>query len=98
MRVAGRHWAMNDGVKRRRVHLGTRFMNGGGRFRAGCTLVIGMETAEVRYMIRKKVVSPYRFAKQVQFGIDNSESLHDNYFDDEGATREPFALMHHVHG
>jgi hypothetical protein len=72
--------------------------NGGGRFRGGCTLVINMETAEVRYMIRKKVVSPYRFAQQVQFGVDSSESLHGNYFDSDGATREPFALMHHVHG
>ena len=72
--------------------------NGGGRFRGGCTLVINMETAEVRYMIRKKVVSPDRFAQQVQFGVDSSEGLHGNYFDSEGATREPFALMHHVHG
>lgn len=72
--------------------------NGGGRFRGGCTLVINMETAEVRYMIRKKVVSPDRLAQQVQFGVDGSEGLHGNYFDSEGATREPFALMHHVHG
>jgi hypothetical protein len=72
--------------------------NGGGRFRGGCTLVINMETAEVRYMIRKKVVSPYRFAQQVQFGVDSSEGLHGNYFDNDRATREPFALMHHVHG
>jgi subtilase family protein len=72
--------------------------DGGGRFRGGCTLVIGMETAEVRYMVRKKVVSPFRFAQQAQFGFDSSEGLHGNYFDSEESAREPFALMHHVHG
>lgn len=71
---------------------------GGGRFRGGCTLVIDMETAEVRYMIRKKVVSPDRLAQQVQFGVDSSDGLNSNYFDAEETMREPFAMMHHVHG
>ena len=29
----------------------------GGRFRGGCTLLIDLATAEVRYMVRKKVDS-----------------------------------------
>lgn len=71
---------------------------GGGRFRGGCTLLIEMATAKVRYMVRKRVDSAARFAQQASFGIDASDSLHDNYFTDGMAAREPFALMHHVHG
>jgi hypothetical protein len=70
----------------------------GGRFRGGCTLLIDLATAEVRYMVRKKVVSPTRFADQMKFGIETSDDLHSNYFADATAAREPFALMHHVHG
>ena len=70
----------------------------GGRFRGGCTLVINMETAEVRYMVRKKVMNADRFARQLNFGIDASDGLNSNYFADDLSVREPFALMHHVHG
>jgi hypothetical protein len=70
----------------------------GARFRGGCTLIIDLPTAEVRYMVRKKVVSPYRFADQMKFGMASSDGLHGNYFADGAAAREPFALMHHVHG
>jgi hypothetical protein len=52
----------------------------------------------VRYMVRKKVDSPNRLTEQVQFGIDASDGLHGNYFADPAGVREPFALMHHVHG
>jgi hypothetical protein len=68
------------------------------RFRGGCTLLIDLATAEVRYMVRKKVDSAWRFANQMKFGIDASDALHGNYFADPTAVREPFALMHHVHG
>ena len=70
----------------------------GRRFRGGCTLLIDLATAEVRYMVRKKVDSANRLAEQVQFGIDNNDGLHGNYFADPAGVREPFALMHHVHG
>jgi hypothetical protein len=70
----------------------------GRRFRGGCTLLIDLATAEVRYMVRKKVDSANRLAEQVQFGIDNSDGLRGNYFADPAGVREPFALMHHVHG
>ena len=68
------------------------------RFRGGCTLVIDLATAQVKYMVRKKVASPARFSSQLNFGADAGGSLHSNYFDGDADGREPFALMHHVHG
>jgi hypothetical protein len=72
--------------------------NPAGRFRGGCTLIIDLATAEVRYMMRKKVASPDRLASQRQFGMEASDGLHANYFADASGVREPFALMHRVHG
>jgi Subtilase family len=68
------------------------------RFRGGCTLLIDLATAEVRYMVRKKVESGDRLVDQMQFALEAGDSLHGNYFDDVAGVREPFALMHHVHG
>jgi Subtilase family len=70
----------------------------GARFRGGCTLLIDLATAKVRYMVRKKVDSRYRIDQQLKFAVATSDGLHGNYFDDSTAVREPFALMHHVHG
>jgi hypothetical protein len=69
----------------------------GARFRGGCTLLIDLATAEVRYMVRKKVKSPQRYASQLQFRADWN-GLRGNYFADESVSIEPFALMHNVHG
>ena len=69
----------------------------GVRFRGGCTLIIDLATAEVRYMVRKKVDSPWRLGNQLGFAAAAS-GLGANYFTDETAGREPFAMMHHVHG
>ncbi|HWZ37853.1 MAG TPA: S8 family serine peptidase [Bradyrhizobium sp.] len=69
----------------------------GERFRGGCTLIIDLATAEVRYMVRKKVDSPWRFDKQFGFAAAAND-LGANYFTDQTATREPFAMIHHVHG
>ena len=60
--------------------------------------MIDLATAEVRYMVRKKVVSPARFADQMKFAMATGDDLHSNYFADATDAREPFALMHHVHG
>jgi hypothetical protein len=68
------------------------------RFRGGCTLLIDLATAEVRYMVRKKVESGDRLVDQMQFALEAGDSLHGNYFDDVAGVREPFAMMHHVHG
>ncbi len=69
----------------------------GARFRGGCTLIIDLATAEVRYMVRKKVDSPWRFGNQFGFAAAASD-LGANYFTDQTASREPFAMIHHVHG
>ena len=66
-------------------------------FRGGCTLIIDLAMAEVRYMVRKKVDSPWRLQNQLGFAAAASD-LGANYFTTEAATREPFAMIHHVHG
>jgi Subtilase family len=70
----------------------------GGRFRGGCTLLIDLPTGVVLYMVRKKVMSTERFASQLGFGLDATDRLHANYFVETDGPREPFALMHRVHG
>jgi hypothetical protein len=70
----------------------------GARFRGGCTLIIDLATAEVRYMVRKKVDSAWRFANEMKFAAAASDGLHGNYFAAYANVREPFALIHHVHG
>jgi hypothetical protein len=70
----------------------------GARFRGGCTLLINLATAEVRYLVRKKVKSGERLSSQLAFCADAKDGLYANYFADDHDTREPFALMHHVHG
>lgn len=69
----------------------------GVRFRGGCTLIIDLATAEVRYMVRKKVDSPWRLQNQLGLAAASTD-LGANYFADETAGREPFAMIHHVHG
>jgi hypothetical protein len=68
------------------------------RFRGGCTLIIDLATAEVRYMVRKKVDSPWRYGQQFGFAKEMGDGLHGNYFADPTNAREPFAMIHHVHG
>lgn len=72
--------------------------DGGGRFRGGCTLLIDLATAQVRYLLRKKVKSADRLNNQIKFAADGSDNLRANYFADEARRAEPFALMHRVHG
>ena len=69
----------------------------GARFRGGCTLIVDLGTGEVRYMVRKKVDSPWRIQKQMGFAAAATD-LGANYFTDEAGAREPFAMIHHVHG
>ena len=70
----------------------------GVRFRGGCTLLVDLATAEVRYMVRKKVQSPGRLASQLDFRANAARGLRANYFAGENGFREPFAMMHRVHG
>ena len=68
------------------------------RFRGGCTLLVDLATAEVRYMVRKKIQSPGRLASQLDFRANAARGLRANYFAGENGLREPFAMMHRVHG
>jgi hypothetical protein len=70
----------------------------GVRLRGGCTLLIDLATAEVRYMVRKKVQSPDRLAAQLTLAVDAPGGLRSNYFASKPAAGEPFAVMHRVHG
>jgi hypothetical protein len=70
----------------------------GGRLRGGCTLLIDLATAEVRYMVRKRVQSPERLAAQLTLAVDAPGGLRSNYFASKSAAGEPFAVMHRVHG
>ncbi len=72
--------------------------NPDGRFRGGCTLLIDLATAKVRYLVRKKMDSAERLASQLGFAADTASGLRTNYFTDDAALREPFALMHEAHG
>src|SRR5579859_3310989 len=69
----------------------------GVRFRGGCTLIIDLAKAEVRYMVRKKVDNPWRLQNQLGLAAAGGD-LGANYFTDDTAGREPFAMIHHVHG
>jgi hypothetical protein len=64
------------------------------RYRGGCTLLIDMQKGEVRYLVRKKVASPYRFAEQLKFTSDDSGGLRENYFGGRAQVDEPFAFLH----
>jgi len=69
--------------------------------RGGCTLLIDLATAEVRYMVRKRVQSPDRLASQLEqlkLARDAPGGLRSNYFASKPAADEPFAVMHRVHG
>jgi hypothetical protein len=68
------------------------------RYRGGCTLLIDLATARVRYMVRKKVANADRFSLQLNFAAAAGGDLHSNYFAADADTREPFAVMHHVQG
>jgi hypothetical protein len=70
----------------------------GTRFRGGCTLLINLATAEVRYLLRKKVKSAERLSSQIGFAAAAADGLHTNYFSDQTTHAEPFELIHHVHG
>jgi hypothetical protein len=67
------------------------------RYRGGCTLLIGLEKADVRYLIRKKVENVWRLGAQMGFAGEQSDSLRANYFGGSGGADEPFALLHMSH-
>lgn len=66
------------------------------RYRGGCTILINLATAEVTYLVRKKVDSPDRMNSQLGFAAAAGDDLRENYFSSRVGAREPFALMHRV--
>lgn len=67
------------------------------QFRGGCTLLIDLETRQVRYCIGKRITSESRLDGQRRFLAKQRDgSLHATYFGDPRMRRqaEPFALLH----
>ncbi len=65
----------------------------GQSFRGGCTIVCGLDTGDVRYVIRKRVGHSGRTADQQSFrGALTDTSSQTAYF--IGAQHEPFAMIH----
>lgn len=69
------------------------------RHRGGCTLIVDLQTAAPRYLIRKRLEGGDGFAKQMRYRLamkqdDEGGSLRANYFGDSGSGTEPFALLH----
>ena len=65
-----------------------------GPYRGGCTLVIDLETGEVRYCIRKRVTSTERMSQQAAYRRQFQNSVRMQYFDEPPAGNEPFAMLH----
>ncbi|MGE5141588.1 MAG: hypothetical protein ACM3JD_19145 [Rudaea sp.] len=64
------------------------------RFRGGCTLLVDLNTTQVRYCIYKRINSANRLARQRAFMQgETGASLNDLYFGDRDV-EEPFALLH----
>jgi hypothetical protein len=64
-------------------------------FRGGCTLLIDVEAARVRYCIRKSVANPRRVADQLAFlTVPGDHAAAGAYFARGERGREPFALLH----
>jgi hypothetical protein len=67
------------------------------KFRGGCTLLVDMETSQVRYCIFKDITNKNRLARQRQFLMgETTTSLRATYFGDlvRDSRGEPFALLH----
>jgi len=64
-------------------------------FRGGATLIFDMVTRRLRYTIRKRIDDEKRLKTQRDFLLDRATgSLGMAYSDDDGAAREPFAMVH----
>jgi hypothetical protein len=66
------------------------------RFRGGCTLLVDLDTREIRYLIRKRLLHQGRMEEQMQLGAKAASSgLRAAYFDRTGRQQgEPFAVLH----
>ena len=65
------------------------------RFRGGCTVLVDLDTREIRYLIRKRILHEDRIREQVAFAAKAATSgLRRAYFDRGGRRGEPFAMLH----
>jgi subtilase family protein len=69
----------------------------GARYRGGCTMLIELQKANVRYLVRKKVENVWRLDQQLAFAAAQNDSLRANYFSGPSGHDEPFALLHTSH-
>jgi subtilisin family serine protease len=72
-------------------------------YRGGVTLIVDLAKAEVRYIVRKRVMSESRFRAQqglpqadgtAAFTAGGATSLYENYYDVREPGKEPFAMLH----
>ena len=67
----------------------------GSRFRGGCTLVLDLETRQIRYAVRKRVANPERIVQQKSFRAAMADAgLAATYFEAPSRADEPFAMLH----
>jgi hypothetical protein len=65
------------------------------RFRGGCTLLVDLDTREIRYLIRKRLFQKARMEEQMDFGARAASSgLRGAYFAGADRHGEPFAVLH----
>jgi hypothetical protein len=62
-------------------------------FRGGCTLILDLNTSELRYRIVKRIDDELRLTKQKAYMNNGTGSLRATYFGDDGGN-EPFAALH----
>lgn len=65
-------------------------------FRGGCTLVLDLDTMQLRYAITKDIADQQRLERYTQFrrGFARDGSSRATYFRHLANTQEPFALLH----
>lgn len=66
-------------------------------FRGGCTMILDLDTLELQYAIRKRIISEQRLIRQREFLQGSAgRSLRATYLDDplRGAQPETFAVLH----
>ena len=65
-------------------------------FRGGCTLVLDLDTMQLRYAITKDIADQQRLERYTQFrrGFTRDGSSRATYFRHLSNTQEPFALLH----
>jgi hypothetical protein len=69
------------------------------RYRGGCTLIVDLQTFELRYLIRKRLDGSSGVSQQSAFRMATTDewTLAANFYSSISGDREPFALLHGRH-